>query len=567
MDNPCKMNLCKYIDTHRGLWVWLWLMGILSLFDIPGSPVFGLPPVWSAVYLLFASAFKGSLILLLLIPLLCTKRMKWLAYALTGVYSLMAVTNAFCYAFYDMGISRKLLFIFAQTTPDEAAGFLPGLWHNIAGIFRHGAFYLAAGVTAALYAGVKKFSPRVFMCLFSATALIGLCCITAFALSYSSGRSAHLLSARMVKYGSEVYRWNSRYHEILQQKKPLPHAESVRSDHLAHTAIVIVGESAAKKHHSLYGYPLPTTPEADRIADSLYVFTDVIASSKSTAGNMERILSFKEDDRTFGDGLDHPLLIDLFNAAGYRTYWLSNQERTGSVSNTSGVMVMNSDVIKYVGADNSEDALCVRYDEALLPELDRALADTAVHKLIFLHLLGSHVEFRQRYPQKFDLFTHEDETKAFLFPWLDKASAQRRAEYDNSIRYTDFLLSSIIQKASLLPQPAIVVYFSDHGENLYETGSYTGRDNQAVEIPFYVYLNRHYSSQNPDIERKLAKGREKSFSSANFVHMLMTLTGSRYALYDAALDPLSDSCVIRPRYVDEEVWPADITVKNQSAGI
>ena len=56
---------------------------------------------------------------------------------------------------------------------------------------------------------------------------------------------------------------------------------------------------------------------------------------------------------------------------------------------------------------------------------------------------------------------------------------------------------------------------------------------------------------------QLAAAKDRPFSSAALVHMLMTLTGTDYELYNGADDPLSDSFVARTRMVDEAPWIHD----------
>ena len=41
-------------------------------------------------------------------------------------------------------------------------------------------------------------------------------------------------------------------------------------------------------------------------------------------------------------------------------------------------------------------------------------------------------------------------------------------------------------------RPAVVIYFSDHGENVYDGGDFIGRDELHVEVPFLVYPNKQY---------------------------------------------------------------------------
>lgn len=529
-------------------------LSFLSIVDIPSSPVFKIPLSLQCFYLFFTSVFKGLLLLTLLSPLSGCKTGRIISGAVIALFALMSLTNALSFIFYGFGISRKLILIFAQTTVNEASGFIPGLWHNLLALFSSLKFFLAffsVGIICVAVRYLRSVVIGYMACIFG---FIGFVLFIIFSFSFSSGRSAHLLSARLFKYCKEVYEWNEEYQKLKECTRSLPYKNSVASLHLAKTVIVVIGESAVRGHHSIYGYPLPTSPFMRSHADSLIIFTDVIGSSNSTAGNMERILSFKEDDATYGDGMQYPLLIDLFNEMDYKTFWLSNQERTGTVSNTSGVMTMNADVIRYVGADNSEDVLTVKYDDALLAPLDEALADSAVNKLIFLHLIGSHVDYKSRYPDEFEHFSAKDEIETFRYKWLDGKMAGRRAEYDNSIRFTDHILGCVVGLIQKEHNPALMIYFSDHGENVYDTGPYNVRDANSVQVPFFVYPNIAYSSSYHNLIERLKRAKNKPLSTANFVHLLISLTGGQYRCYEPRLDISSNSYEVRPRYVDEEIW-------------
>ncbi|MBD5202372.1 MAG: phosphoethanolamine transferase [Bacteroidales bacterium] len=553
------VNGCiDYIGRHRMLLLLLSGLSFMSILDIPGSPAFKMPNSIQVLYLTFVSIFKGLLLLMLMAPLFKTRLGRIVIWILTVLFASLAATNAISFHYYGIGITRKLILIFAQTNKAEAMGFMPGLMQNLLYLSKSTWLYVCVLLSVGLIYLVRLMTGKLFGAIITVCGAVGLFAFTVFCMTYTSGRTAHLLSVRLIKYGKEVKDANKEYEELRRHKRPLPYKNTAKSEHKASQVIVVLGESAHRRHHSLYGYRLSTTPCLELLADSLVVFTDVIGSSKSTAGNMERILSLKEDDTTCDDGLKFPLVVDLFKEMDYKIFWLSNQERSGTVSNTSGVMAMNADVINYVGAENSEDALVVRYDEALLLPMIQALNDTSAYKLIFLHLLGSHVEYKTRYPVNFDVFSAKDEIAAFQYPWLDEAMAQRRAEYDNSIRYTDSLLGEIIRKASQLDEPTIVVYFSDHGEEVYDYGAYSGRNDNTVQVPFIFYANEAYSSANREILERIKAVKDKPLSTANLVHFLISLTGGTYELYDPRLDILSDEYVTRPRYVDEEIWSHDL---------
>lgn len=546
-------NMAKY----RSLWFSLVIVSMMSVWDLTGAIIFDFHLYIKVIYLIAISIFKATFLTLLYSKFHNYNIFRVFFIFFISLYILLSLINFLSFQLYGFGITRKLILIFAQTTPHETYEFLPGLIHNITAIFESWHFYVLLTTILILGYIIKKCNKKVFTLIAMTGSALACLCFILFAMSFKSGRSAHSVFSRALKYSKEVIEWNKTYNDMVSHKPPLPDAETVSSEHLAKTMIVVIGESASRTHWSMYGYPLPTNPKLDAMRDSIFIFSDVISSSKATSGNMERILSFKEDDMTYNDGLEYPLLVDFFKEAGYKTFWLSNQERVGSVSNTSGVMVMNADVIEYVGADNSEDAICIKYDEVLIPYFEKALKDNAENKIIFLHLIGSHSEFKNRYPSTFNFFNNKNELDAFHYDWLNDRMAQRRAEYDNSLRYTDSILAKIIEKTSDICSPALFIYFSDHGENVYDEGAFTGRDDSSVLIPFIIYANLPYRSQNALIMDRIDQSKSLPFSSANVIHLLLSLTGSKYSHYNSRLDIISNDYEIRPRYVDEEIWPRE----------
>lgn len=540
---------------HRGLLLYLWLVSMLSIIDIPTSVIYGWSALRQGVYLAAVGLFKAEVVYTV-ISFLCGSRLKVaVRYAILALYTFLAVVNALCYGLYEMGISRKMLTVVIQTNPRESAEFLSNLLSGIGRLVLSRQALVAAVAAAAVCFLICRLPVRVYRFAVCGTGCVGLVLLAAFCISNSSGRTAHSLALRMVKYSREIYLAEKEYRRLLAEATEFPDAQTVATAGLADNVLVVIGESASRGHHSLYGYPLPTTPRLDSLSSKLFLFTDAIGSSASTAGNMERILTFKHDDETFGDGLKYPAVVDLFNTAGYKTYWLSNQERSGSVSNSSSVLVRNAAVTRYLGPENSEDALITRYDEVLLPAVSEALADRDTgRRMVFAHLIGSHVDYKYRYPAGRGRFSAEDEMRTGERPWLNAESAGVVARYDNSIAYTDSVLSEMIRMLESDYRPSALLYFSDHGENVYDTGNMQGRGEKFVEVPFIVYVNEAYRRRNPDVVRCLEGALAKPFSTANVVHLLMHLTGTGYAAYDATRDPLSQAYRIRPRYVDEKIW-------------
>lgn len=542
----------------RGWWLALALLSAAAVADVPGAPYFEFSPFVQLLFILLVPAFKATLLLWIGGWLWRIRWLRWFAVVALATYAFLALANVGCWAFYGFGISRKLMGLLAQTNPREASEFLPDILSHIGKIFASPRTY-AALAAFALAAWLFTHAPRTLLrILVASLSVAGAVLYVWFAASFTAGRSSLFVSLRTFKYIVDQHRSDRELQNLIDRKIPFPDAEKVRSSHAAEDVIVIIGESANRPNLSLYGFPLDDTPRMNAWRDSLFVFSDALASSQITISNLERILTFKPDDTEEGNWWKYPTLTDLFNNAGYRTYWLSNQERSGEWGNSAGVLASTASVSKYIGMDYTDDSMLYNttYDEGLLPELSKALADSASCRLVMLHLLGSHTLYVQRYPESRDRFSGADVMRALhrQRPWLNADGARLLAEYSNSILYTDSIWSVAARMAADSPRPSLVIYFSDHGEKVCEGDNARGRTARHVQVPFVVYANAAYRRANPQIMEKLGRARNRAFSTAALVHILMTLTDTSYPLYDPVADPLSDSWRPRTRYVDEQPY-------------
>ena len=506
-------------------------------------------------------AFKATVLIFLIAFLNKKKWVRPLIYVLVGLYGVLALLNFFSKIFYGFGITRKLLVIISQTNLEEIKGFLPGFWNNIGITFYNisALIIIMAFILLVIFIRyTKEKSLARVVLLFSSC---GLLILTLFSIRYTYGRTANFITLRLPKYIYETYRGKEELASLISKRIEFPFPESVSSSRLAKNIVLVIGESSSKEHNGVYGYSLNTTPNIAAMGDSLYIFQNAIGSSSSTAGNLERILTFKEDDATFNDWYKFPLILDLFSHAGYTTYYISNQERTGLISNSSGAIAESADIIKYVGAENSEDVLASRYDEIVLPYYRRYLHNkNDEDKFFVIHLMGSHTNYKNRYPQQYSRFNAQDILRhSKEKPWINEKKAKIIAEYDNSILYTDNILKEIIDELTISNDPSILIYLSDHGEHLFDYRDFIGRDPKMVRVPFFVYLNQTYKESNQEILEMFDYTTfNRPFSTANVVYPLMTLSGTRYPkFYNAYKDVLSPQFKQADRYVDEVIWEYD----------
>lgn len=537
--------------SARYLWMILSVFSLFGLIEIPYSTTLQQPQWLLFIYIILIALFKGF-ILTSLITALSTK--KWLLsimWILTGLYMFCCLVNFLSFVLYGFGITHRLITILTQTNFREIKEFMPDLCEHVLSFFLYAcALVISIWLVCMVLNAVRK---RIYLGVLCITSILGLASMILCYASFNS-KAVLIMGVRIPKNIINTISENREYQKIIESKRPLPYADKVESTHQPLTIVMVVGESAHRRYLQLYGYPFPTTPRLWSMRDSLFVFKNAIASSQSTAGNLERILSLKIDDETSGDWYKFPLVYDIFNAAGFKTFWLSNQERKGLVSNASGVMAESADVINYVSIESSEDAYAYRFDDALLPYVEKALDDTAKAKFIGIHLLGSHSEYRHRYPKDEEIFTSEEILRKQPRPWLDKKKAAYVAQYDNSIHFTDKLLGEMLKKCAAMTTPAILIYFSDHGEMVYDTEDFKGRNEQCVEVPLIIYANSMFHTKHDDKIRKLSDAVTLPISTATLPFALLTLADIDYPLYDEANDFLSDHFRIRPRLVDEKVW-------------
>ncbi|MGM0634816.1 MAG: sulfatase-like hydrolase/transferase [Bacteroidota bacterium] len=276
-----------------------------------------------------------------------------------------------------------------------------------------------------------------------------------------------------------------------------------------HTYVLVLGESTTKNHMGIYSYPRNTTPKLSAIKSELDVFTKVKSPHAYTIGSLKKALTINNLEQE-----NETSIIQLMNQAGFKTFWLSNQRPIGPYE--SLVTKISRAADQYIYTNTAIAGSVTPHDEILLPHFESALKDPANKKFIVVHLLGTHLQYKDRYPKEFQFF--EDD---FELEINHQEALQKRNEYDNAIFYNDFLIDKMIGKTSKLNGNKWLIYFSDHGEEVYDTTDFAGHyeDNQTpnmIEIPFIVYRN-NFDKKVPKINQ--------SYDLTDFFHTLSDLSG------------------------------------------
>jgi len=292
------------------------------------------------------------------------------------------------------------------------------------------------------------------------------------------------------------------------------------------TYIVVIGESANQLHQQLYGYGRDTNPYLMKIKDDLYLFDNVNTAHASTYLSLRKVLTFAYGDRIdliFNKGS----VVDYFNDAGFKTFWISNQAYSGYHDNLTTVIASNADYKKF-NSDLLDNEKQIHYDEELLPYIKEALDDNFNKKIIFVHLIGSHTNYIHRVPRDRKYFKN----KKFVKNDEHSKSCQKYINtYDDSIRYTDYILYQIISLLKEKNEISYLLYFSDHGEDVCDTTNDKklghGEDFKTkpmMNIPFILYVSDEYKNNSPALLKKIKDNLHKNYVHEDVIYTIIELS-------------------------------------------
>ncbi len=308
--------------------------------------------------------------------------------------------------------------------------------------------------------------------------------------------------------------------------------------------VVVIGESFNKHHSSLYGYPLETNPrmEERRNRGELFVFNDVVSPANLTTSVLNQIFSPASLDA--GEHWDEkPLFPALFRKAGYATYHMDNQA-AGTVTNFHDLGLKNlfnsrSNPLLFTAVNTLRHPS----DLNLIDDYDRIVPKTDSAELTIFHLIGQHLHYRDRFPADEAHFSPEDYDR----PDLNARQKQILADYDNATRYNDRVVDAILEHFAR--RDAIVIYLSDHGEEMFDYRVHFGRTYTPLtagickyqfEIPFLIWMSDSYRSNHPEIVEQVARAINRRFSSDDLPHLLMDLAGIQCPWYDPTRSLVND---------------------------
>lgn len=222
--------------------------------------------------------------------------------------------------------------------------------------------------------------------------------------------------------------------------------------------------------------------------------------------------------------------------AGFHTHFFSNQAPNRSYTEFFGA---EADDVRYTQLAAVEHP----FDHEMVKWVKKELQDNRHAKEFFvLHTYGSHFLYRDRYPSGFDYFLPDNAVDA---------NAANRASlingYDNSIRYTDYVLADLISVLKEAGCYSGLLYSSDHGEDIFDDSR--NRFLHASPSPTYyqlhvaslAWVSDSLAADYPTIQRNIRQNSVQPVSpQRSLFHTAMQMAGVATPVFEASYS-LADS--------------------------
>lgn len=471
-----KHNVCRFIS--------LFLLGCILLYP---NLIYLIANVSGTTYLLTSILY--ALPLLALVGLLPKRWMYIVVVVLLSVTSIIDLTMVDLYNSYLLpGAAISAI----KTNPQEASEFyhtnlsevlhwLPVIvmcviscitYHRpkynkmllIAGI---GTILLPVGfVTAKMMVSYHSaLTPRYFM----ANRILNRPPYNVFFQSVNTGKELHkramMSSAKDTDFGAT--RFTPPYCEIY---------------------ILAIGESLRYDNLSLNGvYPRSTTPQLESL-NNLILFDNYYSQACLTMLSVPMLIT-RATPENYDLNFAERSIIEPFRECGFKTFTI--------VSNTN---LLSSETYLSDGVDSLivvpnvvKDGYIVSGDKTMIHIVD-SLAQEHDKLFIMMQFLGNH-SFYTNYEPEYNIYR----------PNANSCTPSERAvcdslyvnAYDNSILYTDYILSSIIRKIDRPNTISAFAFVSDHGEGITKEGGGHGGNctpsKQEYHVPFIFWYSDDYA--------------------------------------------------------------------------
>lgn len=308
-------------------------------------------------------------------------------------------------------------------------------------------------------------------------------------------------------------------HNAQKNKKEILLSDATIKNKQKAIVVLVIGESARRQNFSLYGYEKQTNPLLSKM-DNLYHFDATSCATYTTAG-VKCILEHQESNDLY------EILPNYLYRNGVDVIWRTTNwgEPPVHIENYK-----NKEALKQISEDQTAD-----YDQILLTGLKQEILNSTKDKIfIVLHTSTSHgPQYNKKYPKEFETFTPVCNSVELA----NCSQTELVNAYDNTIVYTDYILSRVIEDLKELKQyKSTMLFVSDHGESLGEKNLYMHglpmsiAPKEQYEIPFIVWVSDNSKKLKPN----------NNLSQQHVFHSVMNFLSVDSSIYNEQMNIFLD---------------------------
>lgn len=296
--------------------------------------------------------------------------------------------------------------------------------------------------------------------------------------------------------------------------------------------VLVVGETARSQSFGLNGYNRDTNPQLH--GNNVIDFTDVASCGTATAESLPCMFSLQgHDNYSRSSAIRSENLLDILDRTGIKVIWRDNDSGDKGVAKR----VVYQDLSHQKDSEFCSEDNC--YDEVLLDGFESLIQSAPGDTLVILHTKGSHgPSYYKRTPPNFKVFLPECSQDNVQ----DCSQQEIVNAYDNTIVYTDYILSKVIETLKKQDFETAMLYISDHGESLGENGLYLHglpyvlAPPEQTHVPMIFWASEQFLTAKQINQTALFNEEHAHFSHDNLFHSMLGLFDVRTNSYQPELD-------------------------------
>jgi heptose-I-phosphate ethanolaminephosphotransferase len=438
----------------------------------------------------------------LLVPLLLPKFTRYWLLLMGFIIGLMGCVKIGYYALYGQEISQSVFMSTMETTPQEALEFLQIYFHWWIPVLLF--VFTLPVLLLYVFIRVPEPSPRQRKVLLSVITLLLAGPFLTHLDDMETAQNRFFRRHQTVEPWGMLQSYTSykanlaESSQMLDKMKDVTHKAApikLIDPQQKQTYVMVIGESTNRQRLGLYGYSRDTSPQLQSLRDELLIYPDVVSAIPYTIESLSTALTFAGLS-DFKRAFSHMNVVTLMQRAGFKVIWITNQQTLSSRNTLLTAFANLSDDATFLNNNRRQSAR--QPDDVVFEPFKKALTDKAEKKLIIVHLLGTHFAYEFRYPESVTTFDGQKPPASSKVESTDDLAKYN--QYDNAVLYNDFVVAQLIKDYRQQDPYGALLYFSDHGEEVFDVQHFNGRNGglpstNMYTVPFLMWASPSWQKQ------------------------------------------------------------------------